>query len=298
MFVSIFEFKMFVSRDTDKIVMRYVDSDGILAIYNTCKYLRNAIGDNIVLHGFSNTHLSFPPATSGEELIALVLIDIELKAVTSEIELSNGFYIAKLIAGSRVTNSIKNYIVIGRFGGTINMLEVDIYGYILDDTLVSASITSFNGKDCWTMLLKQNGRQGKYMLTLEVYPGILLYENGPQITSMTSIYLRYRTLVHNLREIAPEVGTLSSIRYMYLSRMLSIMCIITDWDPNNQVVTLKRIISKEKEPYHNKDDIILQLANLRHGPSTAWWIALPESKEYDKIGNKSVILSVGDWESF
>lgn len=126
--------------------------------------------------------------------------------------------------GDRVTYQQKNYTVIEATPKTHVIQHVTMLGYAIKPTVTKKIVLNYyapssrSKKWYWT----EERPESPYLHSVE-YPklqrGVLLYDEGPEITSVDSPYLRYKTLRPSMQlEAKPEVGMFVSLGKHSISR--------------------------------------------------------------------------------
>lgn len=124
--------------------------------------------------------------------------------------------------GDRVIYNEGNYVVVNVSGKKdLTIQKVELLGYASEPAKTIDIVLTDNGqkgkwkKWFWTEKI-DNPKENEYAEWLHLRHGVLLYDNGPEIDSLDSIYLKYKTLPDRLRGAAkPEIGLLVSVYWMY-----------------------------------------------------------------------------------
>jgi hypothetical protein len=135
--------------------------------------------------------------------------------------------------GDRVYFKDINYKILKASNTEINMQEVDMFGNILSKEIKHGMLThnKYTGKHRkWFWYDKDMSEHlfGERGIT----PGILLYNYGPKINSLDSLFLKYKTLPYNTDILASdelkEIGMLVSVQNSENSPYDSYVYLITD----------------------------------------------------------------------
>lgn len=116
----------------------------------------------------------------------------------------------------------ENYAVVKVNGKkAVTIQNVDLLGYASEPLKTVEIFLTDNGqkgkwkKWFWTEKT-DNPTENEYANWLHLRHGVLLYNNGPEIDSLDSIYLKYKTLPKSLRgDAKPEIGMLVTVYWMY-----------------------------------------------------------------------------------
>ena len=110
----------------------------------------------------------------------------------------------------------------------------------------------------------------------KVRSGILLYNHGPEITSMSSIYLRYKTKFSLMINSIPEYNILfKAIPEDKTDKYL--IYVVTKLISKNEIEAQK-VINIKKPPYFDQEVKVFKVT--RDAKYYKTWVMLPENKEY------------------
>lgn len=120
--------------------------------------------------------------------------------------------ILDLKKNDRLTDGDFNYKVISADKNKITAYQVDMLGESLGDRKTfSIKKEQYH--------IRGRGYANKYYWVIDdkkLRPGILLYDHGPEIDSVDSIYLKYKTLPDDIPKYLEQVGNLSSETTYYI----------------------------------------------------------------------------------
>lgn len=183
-------------------IIKYSDNKAIQSILSTSSKICNLKSDY-------------------DDEIFLGALERELRHVNHNIRIYRKLKMYDIKPGDRLFSynpysryNFSNFIVISVKNDKATVKKVDVLGHIIDDELLNVIVKQEKGELYW--------RMGHYNL----YPGILLYENGPEIKNLNSPYLEHKTLsggsdVIKIPEIGMTVTVIKSQRsYLYYITVL------------------------------------------------------------------------------
>jgi hypothetical protein len=226
------------------------------------------------------------------DLNGLLKIREGLDATKIKNKLYNGHIVPDFSTGDRIIFRGDNYIIISSSDTKINFQKVDVFGRF-ENNIIRTGLLTHNSllanERLWFWYITDMSREPNIPNDI-IRRGILLYSNGPQITSLDSIFLKYITIPYDRQQSTrPEVGMLVSVQNIETIPYYSYVYLITDITEN--VLKLKYIDMPESEANPGPDTIkavYTKSSNIAGRYIPGHW-------ELGELGRANLIM--GSWEA-